>query len=256
MPITAVLQRTSDTFASLRSLERYQGHFYNWYDTQTLLPLSPRYISSVDSGNLAGHLLTLRAGLLALPDAPLVDVRVFQGAADTLALIERAFEGDAAPPSLRQLRSELASAVQQAGAADAPGWLPRLASAVDRLLADPVIVASADALFWAQALARQSRQWLDEWEYFLPHLAGGLHAANLGSELTLRAVAGIDPMQLPAEQQPLAGRARARALEAISLIETLAQQADGFAQMQYEYDRAVEQLKIKGSADADRLDRP
>ena len=45
-----------------------RGHFYNWYDTQSLQPLPPLYVSSVDSGNLAGHLLTLRPGLLALPD--------------------------------------------------------------------------------------------------------------------------------------------------------------------------------------------
>ena len=47
---------------------RYRGHFYNWYDTVSLQPLPPRYVSSVDSGNLSGHLLTLRAGLYALPD--------------------------------------------------------------------------------------------------------------------------------------------------------------------------------------------
>ncbi|MEJ2756331.1 MAG: cyclic beta 1-2 glucan synthetase, partial [Gammaproteobacteria bacterium] len=65
--IGALLKRCTDTFATLNKLERYQGHFFNWYDTETLQPLPPRYISSVDSGNLAGHLLTLRAALLELP---------------------------------------------------------------------------------------------------------------------------------------------------------------------------------------------
>ena len=41
-------------------LERHRGHFYNWYDTRTLAPLMPRYVSTVDSGNLSAHLLTLR----------------------------------------------------------------------------------------------------------------------------------------------------------------------------------------------------
>ena len=35
-------------------LERFRGHFYNWYDTHDLRPLDPKYISSVDSGNLSG----------------------------------------------------------------------------------------------------------------------------------------------------------------------------------------------------------
>ena len=51
----------------MQALERHRGHFFNWYDTQSLKPLQPLYISTVDSGNLAGHLLTLRPGLLALP---------------------------------------------------------------------------------------------------------------------------------------------------------------------------------------------
>ena len=61
-----LLKRTDDTIQTLLKLERYRGHFYNWYSTETLTPLIPRYISSVDSGNLAGHLLTLRQGLLEL----------------------------------------------------------------------------------------------------------------------------------------------------------------------------------------------
>ena len=43
----------------MHKLERHRGHFYNWYDTRTLEPLRPMYVSTVDSGNLAGHLLTL-----------------------------------------------------------------------------------------------------------------------------------------------------------------------------------------------------
>ncbi|WP_081669204.1 GH36-type glycosyl hydrolase domain-containing protein [Photobacterium halotolerans] len=85
-----LLRRTQNTFRTLAKLERYQGHFCNWYDTQTLQPLLPRYISSVDSGNLAAHLLTLRAGLQNLPENPLIPTRVFQGLADTLALLEDA----------------------------------------------------------------------------------------------------------------------------------------------------------------------
>ena len=57
-----LLERTAAVLATLRSLERHRGHFYNWYDTQSLQPLAPRYVSTVDSGNLAGHLITLRAG--------------------------------------------------------------------------------------------------------------------------------------------------------------------------------------------------
>ncbi len=58
--LSECLERLENTFKTLEKLERLHGHFYNWYDTQTLLPLNPRYISTVDSGNLAGHLLAVK----------------------------------------------------------------------------------------------------------------------------------------------------------------------------------------------------
>jgi hypothetical protein len=63
-----LIRRTQDTLATMQRLERYRGHFYNWYETRTLQPLLPLYVSSVDSGNLAGHLLTLGSGLRELAD--------------------------------------------------------------------------------------------------------------------------------------------------------------------------------------------
>jgi hypothetical protein len=61
-----VVARLEPVFGTLLKLQRYRGHFYNWYDTRTLAPLVPEYVSSVDSGNLAGYLLTTRMGLLQL----------------------------------------------------------------------------------------------------------------------------------------------------------------------------------------------
>lgn len=61
--IKALIDRTTQTLATMDKLQRHRGHFFNWYDTRTLEPLRPLYVSTVDSGNLAGHLLTLAAGL-------------------------------------------------------------------------------------------------------------------------------------------------------------------------------------------------
>ncbi|MGM0680546.1 MAG: cyclic beta 1-2 glucan synthetase, partial [Pseudomonadota bacterium] len=66
------LRLTENTLATMEKLERYRGHFYNWYDTLTLEPLCPQYISSVDSGNLVGSLLTLQAGLAELKEQPVL----------------------------------------------------------------------------------------------------------------------------------------------------------------------------------------
>ena len=68
-------------------LARFRGHFYNWYDTQDLRPLDPQYISSVDSGNLAGHLIALANACREWAAQPLTDERRLAGIADALALM-------------------------------------------------------------------------------------------------------------------------------------------------------------------------
>jgi cellobiose phosphorylase len=82
-----LLERTRHTLDTLGRMERYNGHFYNWYDTRTLKPLAPLYVSTVDSGNLAGNLLVLTAGLVEQFNAPLIAPRYLSGARDTLRVL-------------------------------------------------------------------------------------------------------------------------------------------------------------------------
>ena len=82
----ARLVRTLDT---LDTLPRYRGHFFNWYDTGSLAPLAPKYVSSVDSGNLAGHLLAL-AGAAQLWRVTPRDESGRAGLTDTLHLLRSA----------------------------------------------------------------------------------------------------------------------------------------------------------------------
>src|SRR5690606_12649352 len=71
-------ERLERAFRSMERMRRFRGHFYNWYDLRDLHVLEPGYISTVDSGNLAGHLIALRQGCLELADAPVVDGRLFR----------------------------------------------------------------------------------------------------------------------------------------------------------------------------------
>jgi len=91
------LERTQATIDTLHRLERHRGHFYNWYETRTLRPLIPLYVSSVDSGNLAGHLLTLACGLRELAQEKFLDPQVFAGLRDTLALVQQLAGENALP---------------------------------------------------------------------------------------------------------------------------------------------------------------
>src|SRR5690606_4579528 len=78
---TDMTQRLERAFRSLERMRRYRGHFFNWYDLHDLRVLEPAYISTVDSGNLAGHLIAVRqACIAAMGDEPALRDRL-----DTLA---------------------------------------------------------------------------------------------------------------------------------------------------------------------------
>ncbi|GJL74849.1 GH36-type glycosyl hydrolase domain-containing protein [Nitrosomonas sp.] len=87
IPAGKLIERTANTLNTMQMLEQHRSHFYNWYDTQSLKPLHPAYVSTVDSGNLAGHLLTLRPGLLALADDKILNTRWLHGLQDTLGIL-------------------------------------------------------------------------------------------------------------------------------------------------------------------------
>jgi hypothetical protein len=73
------LHRTLD---SMDGMPRYRGHFFNWYETASRRPLTPRYVSSVDSGNLAASLAALRQGCLLLLKQPILDQGILDGLRD------------------------------------------------------------------------------------------------------------------------------------------------------------------------------
>lgn len=84
--------RLISSFDGLEKLERYRGHFMNWYDTRTMEILQPRYVSTVDSGNLAAGLITLRQGIFSLFERAILRWETFQGLLDTLGLLSELFQ--------------------------------------------------------------------------------------------------------------------------------------------------------------------
>ncbi|NLX09946.1 MAG: cellobiose phosphorylase [Chloroflexi bacterium] len=126
-----LMLRLRFSFESLDRLERYRGHFLNWYNTETLAPLLPRYVSTVDSGNLAASLLTLRQGLAGLPERRVMRRQRWQGLLDTLGvlseLLDEAEARAAEPLALEPVHASIAQMERAIHAAqdDSADW-PRL----------------------------------------------------------------------------------------------------------------------------------
>jgi cyclic beta-1,2-glucan synthetase len=270
IPAEQLIERTANAFQTMEALERHRGHFYNWYDTQTLKPLLPRYISTVDSGNLAAPLLILRQGLLALPDHKILGARFFDGLSDTLRILTDA-AGEAAPVKLAQLQEDLASDSR-------PATLPETWQCLNRLTASAAAVLDtldgdypeSQAKWWARALVQQCRRALDDLAFLAPWILlpasservktmGSIEGiptlrelAKLGAELppAVDAKQGSDAIpgirEYPGDIRELISEASRRAGERIAAIERLALQSGEFANMEYDFlfDKASHLLTI------------
>ncbi len=95
-------ERLELAMRSMERMARHRGHFFNWYDLHDLRVLEPPYISTVDSGNLAGHLLALRQACLGAIDEPVLDARLWRALTSSLALAQERLQLPAVlPPSVR-----------------------------------------------------------------------------------------------------------------------------------------------------------
>jgi cyclic beta-1,2-glucan synthetase len=156
------VERLEATLATIHKMEQFRGHLYNWYDTIDLRALEPKYVSSVDSGNLAGHLLTLSEACREMARAPIINACWATGVQDHLDLMREASRvHDAASSELESALDEFASALQHPPSrpSDIGPALADLAQKAEalNLIAQAWADQSADAsdgeiVIWAEAL--------------------------------------------------------------------------------------------------------
>ncbi|MEN3930603.1 glucoamylase family protein [Microvirga sp. W0021] len=161
------VERFESTFETLKKLEKFKGHFYNWYDTSNLDVLQPPYVSSVDSGNFGGHLIALAQACEEWAEMPIKREVVMTGISDNLSLLKDALEaigseiGDKSnkvDEYLRQIEERLSFILNEE---DKP--LEDTLFSLEILCAELVLhietviskirsLSAADVLFWAKAV--------------------------------------------------------------------------------------------------------
>lgn len=170
------IERWSHTLRTVERLEKREGHILNWYDTETLTPLEPRYVSTVDSGNLAGYLWTISSACEDALHAPILSERVFQATLDALHLAcEAREEGQSSPDLVRAL--ELGRVLEKAEAdrASQPHRLAALLLRTSREV-EPVFSRQSDSsgapewLYWLEVAGLTLRQAELDLKERLPHL--------------------------------------------------------------------------------------
>ncbi len=172
------IDRLAATMDTLRRLELYRGHLYNWYDTRTLRPLEPRYVSTVDSGNLAGHLLAVANTCRQWIENPTGHTTPGRGVLDAVGLVHQAL--GARPDEEPEVEVETPVAIEPMGEShrrviaslaaistavaplsEAPslaGHLDELEDLTERLIVDAENAvedgADPEVLIWARAILR------------------------------------------------------------------------------------------------------
>jgi len=253
---TRLLERLDQSLTTMMGLDRYQRHFYNWYDTQTLKPLPALYVSTVDSGNLAALLLTLRPGLLALADVPVFHERLFDGLNDTLGVLQDTLiAAGLDDPSVNILRED--SLLAMARAIAQPDQLRSLLletlEQTIQVVATPRSVTTDDCEFWYESTQAQCIDLLTEIRRFeLPDTAQNAPF----TQTRLRQLAQLDVTQWLPEHQARVMAVRVLAVERIATLTRLADSVAHLADMDFSflYDKHRDLFVIGYNADERKLD--
>ena len=244
--------RIDFAFAALNQQERYRGHFLNWIDTSTLQPLLPRYVSTVDSGNLAACLVALNHGLRELPQEPVWHAQRWEGVVDTFALLMEALsplekEADATLHLLWRYLSEQNERIAAAQpTSEELGVLLRNLTGDERRKLEQLIAAVADSsagaldaatLQTVRIYATRAMQYLDRlqrelettlpwigWLRTSPALLVGPQAAPVLAEHWRRLVQELPPDLAWGDVPTACDRAVARLAEIVDEIKQLAGQ--------------------------------
>jgi cyclic beta-1,2-glucan synthetase len=197
-------------FRSLERMRRFQGHFYNWYDLRDLSVLDPSYVSTVDSGNLAGHLIALRQACVALAEEPVLDGRLWHALDTSIALagerLHRLEIGAPVTEHLRAARATLVTSRRVPPSADSLEGIARpLREAAAALAAaglpPEAVPAATEWIAWSLRLLAAHEAWVAP------------HEGDAGTPLRELAARSPDAALLVARLQALAERAYAYAME-------------------------------------------
>lgn len=171
---TKFIMRLGSTLKTLQKMELYNGHFLNWYDTATLQGLYPKYISTVDSGNLAGYLLAASQACLEVKKSPVADLKLKEGFADTMRLVEE----ELAKTATASPFAEVFQLLGETPAAGFAGWytyLTNLLTATESSQVQLLQISTKhpeknlqSATAWATAALAQLKEARDEIEFYVP----------------------------------------------------------------------------------------
>ncbi len=273
------LERTQKSLSAMLSLERYRGHFYNWYDTVSLEVLRPRYVSAVDSGNLASHLLVLRQGLLALSKQKIWNGALFKGLRDTWNIV---LELVAETQWTSKIQNDFISGnyPKLETLEKARFYLERLRDALAALTRQLDSKPSGEAKEWVELMENRAKNALEELSFLAPWILHPRAPARFAALMDKIGIPTLGELRdLERELWPLVNELKAagvteeenawlegflsciadasrRAEDRLTLTDSLAARVEDMADMDYDflYDKSQHLLAIGFNVDDHRKD--
>ena len=264
-----LVTRCAATTETLASMERYEGHWLNWYDTRTLDPLNPRYVSSVDSGNLLASFWVLDQGLAGIETDPLLTPAILSGLAASVLVLEQIFDGDhSVDGPLKALKRQCG---RVAGAHEIPDRLGASAAPVRRLAATrrwQSPESSAERDYWIEKLEAQLNSWIQYVKRYLPWLETlaaapdpflrGIHpdlvAVRKRVLLVVPSLADLDERRLPLLEEMLSFAPHAREDQQKAWLEQLSAEYQASSESARETRQRIAGLRARIRAMAASVD--
>lgn len=181
---------TQKTFESMERLSTWKGHLYNWYNTKTLEPLTPRFISTVDNGNLICCLWTLKQGCLEARQSPIFGKTFWRGLEDHLDLVAEFLPKERKSERIASRIAEMKARTQLQAGTDA-AWLEAIhglevdVAMLEMELAEAKV--TEEGRWWAHELSQRlhamGKMIQDFTPWLLPEVAKYLRAFEIPSEM-------------------------------------------------------------------------
>ncbi|MBS1730878.1 MAG: cyclic beta 1-2 glucan synthetase [Bacteroidetes bacterium] len=275
--LPALIHGTRATFDTMEKMERFRGHFYNWYDTISLQPLNPKYISAVDSGNMAGYLMVLKQGLLSSIHQPIICPEIFIGLKTTVQVIqENIKENESMQISL--ISKKLDETIEEC-----PATLFSYHDVLQTISGEikkwenhfPEIIQH-----WIQKLRSQVQDYIETLKIYAPwiempnrealmhfsffskiptwsELANALEIIHLEIENFHSTHQGASMLPLPDNAEELIQEGALKAVDLLSTIQVLVEDCTMYADIEFDflYDRSNNLMHIGYNVDAHEKDR-
>jgi cyclic beta-1,2-glucan synthetase len=250
---------TEKTFDTVSRMPKFNGHLYNWYETDSLQPVPPLFVSTVDNGNLVASLWTLKQGCLDMIQKPLFYPALWVGLRDVAVQLAEAVQQNCAESELGPLVLDLRQRVDEIASEDAIQAGELRAVEIDALVILKRVSGgngNEDVAWWARELSARATSLLALLETFAPWLEEQFEGTSPAEAETRRFQKALTLQSIPRIHREISKRIDAQAADVAAAAKAKHFQAalERSAQLAEDFAKRLFSLASTAQSMADEMD--